>query len=327
MRISQVALGACLLHLASCVKVKMVMHSDEDNSRMDDEEPHTEAWEHKKKATASPFKIRSNFDEDRPVTDKALKALHPNDMFFPLVFKQAHINNMFKFGDNWYTWTTDKRSDGTAALVYYVCYEEPKHCDDVGWEHIEAPPKCAVQIDSLTSDDRACLSPFGVEAHYCETADQMKVSDLVHTCGSRIRSLWRFVRSARRPAAAQKPADINSLVCEDEDECFVSVEYRIHRDRITFSLHEPARGQTFKSALKRDLAPEDEVKTTERPKERFHLRAKKNEEEPRSKKAHIRAKSRNAEGKGVVKERNDSGYRRTKNKIKIREDVSYDQSE
>lgn len=127
------ALGACLLHLAACVKVKMVMHSDEDNSRMDDEEPHTEAWEHKKKATASPFKIRSNFDEDRPATDKALKALHPNDMFFPLVFKQAHINNMFKFGDNWYTWTTDKRSDGTAALTYYVCYEEPKHCDDVGW--------------------------------------------------------------------------------------------------------------------------------------------------------------------------------------------------
>lgn len=55
----------------------------------------------------------------------------------------------------------------------------------------------------------------------------LQVSDIVHACGPRVRSLWRFVRAGRRPAGAAKPADVNSLLCEDEDECYLSVEYRV----------------------------------------------------------------------------------------------------
>lgn len=55
----------------------------------------------------------------------------------------------------------------------------------------------------------------------------LQVRDVVRSCGPRLRSLWRFVRVGRRPPAASKPADVNSLVCEDEEECFLSVEYRV----------------------------------------------------------------------------------------------------
>lgn len=103
---------------------------------------------------------------------------------------------------------------------------------------------------------------------------------------------------------------------------------QIHHDRITFSLHEPTRGQTFKSVLKRDLVILEP--TTERL--RVH-RSKKiiREEEPaQRKKFHIKIKSRPAEGKGVIKERNDSEYanrRMVKNNIKLREDTSEDISD
>lgn len=50
---------------------------------------------------------------------------------------------------------------------------------------------------------------------------------MVRACGPRIRSLWRFLRVGRRPAGAAKPADVNSLICEDEEECFITIEYRV----------------------------------------------------------------------------------------------------
>ena len=334
------------LAAASAVKVKGVMHSQEDESKMEEEE-RTERTEradpfaeHKKRdpgllpflKTPPPHKPDP---EDEKPAEKA-RQQHPNEMIFPLIYKQAHINSMFKFGENWYTWSTEKRTDGSKAINYYICYDEPKRCDEIGWERTDALPKCAFQIDSLMPEDRACLNPFGVEPHNsgaCDGAVQMKVSEMVRACGPRIRSLWRFLRVGRRPAGAAKPADVNSLVCEDEEECFITIEYRIHHDRITFSLHEPSRGQTFKSALKRDAAAAEEEKSTAAPERpRVAHRAKKPREEERAdgglrtNKFHARPRSKVAEGKGVVKERNDSGYSRrlVKNKIKIREDVSED---
>lgn len=50
---------------------------------------------------------------------------------------------------------------------------------------------------------------------------------MVRACGPRIRSLWRFARVGRRPVNAAKPADVNSLICEDEEECFLTIEYRV----------------------------------------------------------------------------------------------------
>lgn len=78
---------------------------------------------------------------------------------------------------------------------------------------------------------------------------------MVRACGPRIRSLWRFLRVGRRPAGAAKPADVNSLVCEDEEECFLTVEYRVsnhykYRIRITC-------GYEFKNSISvvKELAP------------------------------------------------------------------------
>ncbi|XP_049886093.1 uncharacterized protein LOC126380605 [Pectinophora gossypiella] len=343
-----VALYLLLIHCAIAVKVKVVLHSEQDDSKIEeDETAHTETWnDHKRKdATLMPFLKHSHgkahaeekeYEEEKPTTEKQTHQLHPNEMIFPLIYRQNHINSMFKFGENWYTWSTEKRTDGSKATNYYICYDEPKHCDDIGWERTDTLPKCAFQIDSLLPDDRACINSFGVEPHnnggVCDGAEQMKVSEMVRACGPRIRSLWRFFRVGRRPANAAKPADVNSLICEDEEECYITIEYRIHHDRITFSLHEPTRGQTFKSALKRDVVQEEEKLTTEPP--HVHVRkTKKNvrEEElpPKpSKKFRARTRSKVVEGKGLVKERNDSGYRRTlKNKIKVREDVSDDLSE
>ncbi|KAG6458537.1 hypothetical protein O3G_MSEX010911 [Manduca sexta] len=337
-----VVLGVCLLQLTLAVKVKVVMHSEEDSKMEEEETPRTESWDRKSRVTLMPFiKTRKHadekqveYEEEKSTTEKP-KQLHPNEMIFPLIYRQSHINSMFKFGDNWYTWSTEKRSDGSKATNYYICYDEPKRCDDIGWERTDAPPKCAIQIDSLMADDRACVNSFGIEhrtSGMCDGAEQMKVSEIVKSCGPRIRSLWRFARVGRRPANAAKPADVNSLICEDEEECYLTIEYRIHHDRITFSLHEPTRGQTFKSALKRELPVEEENRvnpSTESHSRPTH-RSKKvvRDEEPRNKKFRVRPKNK-VEGKGVVKERNDSGYanRRFKNKVKVREDVSDDISE
>lgn len=57
-----------------------------------------------------------------------------------------------------------------------------------------------------------------------------QVTEIVRACGPRIRSLWRFVRVGRRPANAAKPADVNSLICEDEEECFITIEYRVNKN-------------------------------------------------------------------------------------------------
>ncbi|CAH1647512.1 unnamed protein product [Spodoptera littoralis] len=347
-RIRYLVLSVCLLQAALAVKVKVVMHSDQEDSKMEEEEStHTEPWDHKKRldVTMLPFlKTRKHgddkqieFDEEKTTTEKQ-KQQHPNEMIFPLIYHQSHVNSMFKFGENWYTWSTEKRTDGSKAINYYICYDEPKRCDDIGWERTDALPKCAFQIDSLLPEDRACINSFGVEPHsggICDGAEQMKVAEIVRACGPRIRSLWRFVRVGRRPANAAKPADVNSLICEDEEECFITIEYRIHHDRITFSLHEPTRGQTFKSVLKRETPVEEEKvsSTTEVHPHVLHRKKVTREEEPPrngNKKFHLKSKSK-AEGKGIVKERNDSGTygnrRAPKNKIKVREDLSEDISD
>lgn len=112
---------------------------------------------------------------------------------------------------------------------------------------------------------------------------------------------------------------------------------QIHHDRITFSLHEPTRGQTFKSALKREIVAEEEPKATPATESRARTghrvkKVKVRDEEAGQKtiKFRTRPKTKQAEGKGPVKERNDSSYtnrRSVKNKIKIKEDISEDMSE
>lgn len=116
-----------------------------------------------------------------------------------------------------------------------------------------------------------------------------------------------------------------------------ALSQQIHHDRITFSLHEPTRGQTFKSVLKREVAEEEKTTTaaTEAPQPRIAHRSNKkaNREEDNSRSAKkFRNKNKNkAEGKGVVKERNDSGAytnrRVGKNRIKVRDDISEDISD
>lgn len=145
------ALWAFLLHTAIAVKVKVVMHSEQDDSKIEDEEPAAavrteQPWDHKKKEpTMLPFikhahkhsaDEKTEFEEEAPKltsTEKPTRQLHPNEMIFPLIYRQNHINSMFKFGENWYTWSTEKRTDGSKAINYYICYDEPKHCDDIGW--------------------------------------------------------------------------------------------------------------------------------------------------------------------------------------------------
>ncbi|XP_048005920.1 uncharacterized protein LOC125241458 [Leguminivora glycinivorella] len=338
---------ASVLHIAACVKVKVVMHSDsQDDSRVDEEYVTTDSWEKRHTTMIVPYvkkhskhnRREKEYEDRREVkstTDKAVTPLHPNAVLFSLIYKQININSMFMFEQTWYTWSTESRNDGTKNVIYYICYKEPKHCDEIGWERTDSLPRCAFEIDSLLPDDRACINPFGVEPHNnvgCDGGEQIKVKDIVRACGPRIRSLWRFVRVGARPTGVPKPADVNSLVCEDEDECIVNVEYRIHHDRITFALYEPSRGQTFKSALKRDLPDFEGKLTTAAPSHHHHHQTKKVEEHkpthPRSK-YHIKTRAK-AEGKGVEKEKNDSGYvnrRTTKNKIKVREEESEDISD
>lgn len=138
---SHAALCVFLLHHALSVKVKVVMHSEQDDSKIEDEEtPRTESWDRKRKeATMMPFikhshkkEERTEYEEEKATTEKPHQ-MHPNELLFPLIYRQTHINSMFKFGENWYTWSTEKRTDGSKAINYYICYDEPKHCDDVGW--------------------------------------------------------------------------------------------------------------------------------------------------------------------------------------------------
>ncbi|KAJ8737857.1 hypothetical protein PYW08_000452 [Mythimna loreyi] len=355
-RISCLVFSVCLLHAALAVKVKVVMHSEQDDSRMEDEEPRTEPAhpDHRRREpTMLPFIRTHNHVEEKQIeyeeektttattTTEKSKQQHPNELIFPLIYRQSHVNSMFKFGENWYTWSTEKRRDDSKQVNYFICYDEPKRCDEIGWERTDALPKCAFQIDSLLPEDRACINSFGVEPHVggiCDGAEQMKVVDIVRACGPRIRSLWRFVRVGRRPANAAKPADVNSLICEDEEECFLTLEYRIHHDRITFSLHEPTRGQTFKSVLKREVPAEEEkttTTTTEAPQHnrvahRVEKKVYREEESPRTTKFRVKNKNK-AEGKGITKDTNDSGAytnrRVGKNKIKVREDISDDISD
>lgn len=142
-RISYLVFSVCLLQAALAVKVNVVMHSEQDDSKVEDEDtPRTESWDHKKRldVTMLPFlKTRKHvedkqieYDDDKPTTEKP-KQQHPNEMIFPLIYRQSHVNSMFKFGENWYTWSTEKRTDGSKAINYYICYDEPKRCDDIGW--------------------------------------------------------------------------------------------------------------------------------------------------------------------------------------------------
>lgn len=151
-RISILVLSVCLLQAALAVKVKVVMHSEQDDSKVEEDDLlHTESWDHKKRldVTMLPFlKSRSKhatatapeekleyIDDEKSTTEKP-KQQHPNELIFPLIYRQSHINSMFKFGENWYTWSTEKRTDGSKAINYYICYDEPKRCDDIGWVRI-----------------------------------------------------------------------------------------------------------------------------------------------------------------------------------------------
>lgn len=138
-------LGCAVLAIVNgvvAVKVKVIMHSDQDDSRMDDEELRTESWDSKKRIdiTMLPFLKKSHrhveekveYEEEKPTTEK-VRPMHPNEMIFPLIYRQNHVNSMFKFGENWYTWATEKRSDGSKGTNYYICYDEPKRCDEIGW--------------------------------------------------------------------------------------------------------------------------------------------------------------------------------------------------
>lgn len=114
------------LHSVFAVKVKVIMHSDEDSRP--DEEDHTEVVE--KDRIILPFLKKRGFETEQ--TEKP-KSMHPNELIFPLIYRQNHISSMFKFGENWYTWSSEKRTDGSRATNYYICYDEPKHCDEIGW--------------------------------------------------------------------------------------------------------------------------------------------------------------------------------------------------
>lgn len=140
-----VALCVLLLQCAAAVKVKVLMQSEQDDSKIEDEEStHTESWDHKHRETVTmmPFikrhhrhvEEKADFEEEKSTTEKQSQhQMHPNEMIFPLIYRQSHINSMFKFGENWYTWSNEKRTDGSNAINYYICYDEPKHCDEVGW--------------------------------------------------------------------------------------------------------------------------------------------------------------------------------------------------
>lgn len=128
---SRIALVVCALcagaAAVAAVKVKVVMHSDEDSKADEDERAE---WR-RADATLLPF-IKTRAYEDAPTTAPP-RSMHPNELIFPLIYRQSHINSMFKFGENWYTWSTEKRTDGSKATNYYICYDEPKRCDEIGW--------------------------------------------------------------------------------------------------------------------------------------------------------------------------------------------------
>lgn len=130
-RMSRIALVVCALcagaAAVAAVKVKVVMHSDEDSKADEDERAE---WR-RADATLLPF-IKTRAYEDAPTTAPP-RSMHPNELIFPLIYRQSHINSMFKFGENWYTWSTEKRTDGSKATNYYICYDEPKRCDEIGW--------------------------------------------------------------------------------------------------------------------------------------------------------------------------------------------------
>lgn len=88
--------------------------------------------------------------------------------------------------------------------------------------------------------------------------------------------------------------------------------------------------------MKREIAEDDTKVTVVTESHHVAHRAKKikvnreDESNPKTKKFHSKSRSKTTEGKGVLKERNDSGYvnrKSVKNKIKIREDISDDISE
>lgn len=125
------------------------MHSEEDSKIEEEELSQTESWDYRKKIdiTMLPFLKKAahrhiaaekqiEYEEEKPTTEKP-RPIHPNEMIFPLIYRQNHISSMFKFAENWYTWSTEKRTDGSKAINYYVCYDEPKHCDEVGWVNFQ----------------------------------------------------------------------------------------------------------------------------------------------------------------------------------------------
>lgn len=116
------------------------MLSDEDSNGNENETPHPDVSERRQNANSVlPFLKQSRKlskeklieYEETFTTEKS--QLHPNELIFPLIYKQKNINSMFKYGETWYTWATEKRTDGSTVINYYICNDEPKRCDDVGW--------------------------------------------------------------------------------------------------------------------------------------------------------------------------------------------------
>lgn len=145
-RISSLVYSVCLLQAALAVKVKVLTHSEQEDSRLEDDERTEPGWFNRADHTMMPFlKLHKHVDEkqtdfeeekttikDTISTDKP-KQQHPNELVFPLIYRQSHVNSMFKFGDNWYTWATEKRTDDSKQVNYFICYDEPKRCDEIGW--------------------------------------------------------------------------------------------------------------------------------------------------------------------------------------------------
>ncbi|KOB52287.1 IcmF-like protein [Operophtera brumata] len=94
-------------------------------------------------------------------------------------------------------------------------------------------------------------------------------------------------------------------------------------------MHEPTRGQTYKSVLRREVVAQ-ETATVAVERSNLHRKKVHEEDSTQRKKFLLRVKNKPVEGKGVVKERNDSEYasrRMVKNVIKVHEDNSEDISE
>lgn len=125
------------LQTISGIKIRVNPGVSDEDSKYNDESQYE--WENKKNKNLMPFIKRPKIEpkekiiEMEEVFTTESPQMHPNEMIFPLIYKQKNINSMFKYGDVWYTWAVEKRTDGSTIVNYYVCNDEPKRCDELGW--------------------------------------------------------------------------------------------------------------------------------------------------------------------------------------------------